>query len=79
MSAAQLRRYQELSAKLYDLQREHRSLMAKVIKKTISAGEAARLREVIRLFNKLHADRKKLEDDNPLRPDNVLKALSKTR
>lgn len=79
MTAAQLRRYQELSAKLFDLQKEHRSLMAKVIKKSISATEASRLREVIKTFNQLQAVRKRLEDENPLKPENVLAALEKAK
>lgn len=79
MSAAQLRRYQALSVKLFELQKEHRHLIGRVVKKTISADEAGRLREVIKMFNKIHDERKRLEDENPMKPENVLAELSKTK
>ena len=79
MSPSQLKRYQKLSSELFDLHKAHQALIAKAVKKTISRDEAKQLREVIRTISHVDAERKKLEDENPLKPENVLKALDQAK
>jgi len=71
MNPAQLEKYQQLSAQLSSLNEEHGKLMQKLVAKTISQVEATRLREVIARFNQLHSERKQLEDENPIRWENI--------
>ncbi len=71
MNPAQLDKYQQLSAQLSSLNEEHGKLMQKLVAKTISQVETTRLREVIARFNQLHSERKQLEDENPIRWENI--------
>ncbi len=73
MTPEQLQNYSELTEALGELQREHRGLIAKAVDKTITRGEAERLREVNAAFNKAFAARKALEDQNPILPENILR------
>ena len=73
MTAAQLQKYDALTAKLIKLGGEHRELVAKLKSRTITSREAVRLRAVITAFNETYKARKALEDENPIRAANLLK------
>lgn len=75
MTPRQLEKYQELSSELFELQKEHKKLIQKLRSKRISQEEVTRLREVIRLFNQRYTQRRRLEEQNPLLPENILKAM----
>jgi hypothetical protein len=71
MNPAQLEKYRQLSAQVSSLNEEHGKLMQKLVAKTISQVEVTRLREVIARFNQVHSERKQLEDENPIRWENI--------
>jgi hypothetical protein len=75
MTRENLDQYQRLLLELDQLCRERSALIAKLKAKRFSKNDAERLPEVIRLVNRLEAQRTKLEKENPLRPENILKAM----
>lgn len=75
MSPQTLEKYNQILNGLNESYKEHRRLITKLHKKTITESELKDLHKIIQIVNKLEKHRKQILDQNPLNVKNVLKAL----